>query len=228
MAWHEDRFIDRAGKIKQACDVCGIPMYLPPSKVGQYKTCSAACRKKRQSDIYAKRTKACGTCGERFVPRPRQLRAGHGIFCSQKCNKKSHAAMNSESAQILARDNWKKRHGISPIVKSGCLNQRWNGGPEAKRERDRLAGWPVQAARRAKANAKFTTGFIDWLGNKQKWKCACCRISIKTRRHIDHITPLKKGGAHERQNIQLLCPPCNMRKQAKDPITFMQEMGFLL
>jgi hypothetical protein len=29
-------------------------------------------------------------------------------------------------------------------------------------------------------------------------------------------------------NVQLLCPPCNLKKHAKDPIQFMQERGFLL
>lgn len=63
----------------------------------------------------------------------------------------------------------------------------------------------------------------------QKNKCACCRGSLKKYGyHIDHIIPLAKGGKHENANIQLLCPSCNVRKSAKDPIEFMQSKGYLI
>lgn len=63
---------------------------------------------------------------------------------------------------------------------------------------------------------------------KQKGKCACCRCDIRKSYHIDHIFPLSKGGEHSKQNIQLLCPPCNLAKHAKHPVDFMQERGFLI
>ena len=62
----------------------------------------------------------------------------------------------------------------------------------------------------------------------QKNKCACCRKSIKNEYHADHIVPLSKGGSNDKYNIQLLCAPCNLRKNAKDPIEFNQSLGLLL
>ncbi len=174
------------------------------------------------------RVVSCRTCGEKFVPRPRQIRLGHGIFCSQKCNEPSHQAMNAPDAQKLARERWKARHFVAPFVKSGPANPRWTGGPEAKRERDRLAGWPIQAARRAKTKNKFDAVFLQKLCELQKWKCACCGVSIRQKRHLDHIVPLSKGGLHHKLNVQFLCPPCNMKKHSKDPLDFMREQGFLL
>jgi hypothetical protein len=32
------------------------------------------------------RIRPCAVCGKLFIPRPAQLRRGHGRFCSQKCN----------------------------------------------------------------------------------------------------------------------------------------------
>ena len=62
----------------------------------------------------------------------------------------------------------------------------------------------------------------------QKGKCACCRLPLGDDYHLDHIMPVKLGGKNEDSNIQLLTSVCNMRKSAKDPIDFMQELGFLL
>ena len=62
----------------------------------------------------------------------------------------------------------------------------------------------------------------------QKHKCPVCRRDIGKEYHADHINPLARGGAHDRVNLQLLCPNCNLKKNAKDPIQFMQERGFLL
>ena len=30
--------------------------------------------------------------------------------------------------------------------------------------------------------------------------------------HIDHVVPLSRGGKNDLPNLQLLCPPCNLRK----------------
>ncbi len=37
-----------------------------------------------------------------------------------------------------------------------------------------------------------------------------------------------RGGPHRASNLQLLCMPCNRRKNARDPIDHMQSLGFLL
>lgn len=63
----------------------------------------------------------------------------------------------------------------------------------------------------------------------QTGKCACCRVSLaRVVTHLDHIQPLALGGSNTNGNMQLLCQPCNQSKHAKDPVTFMQERGFLL
>lgn len=61
----------------------------------------------------------------------------------------------------------------------------------------------------------------------QRGKCANCRKKLK-RHHVDHIVPIAKGGANVDCNAQLLCPTCNLKKHAKDPVAFAQEQGRLL
>lgn len=63
----------------------------------------------------------------------------------------------------------------------------------------------------------------------QGHRCAYCRADLrKTKRHVDHITPLATGGSNGRANLQYLCRPCNQSKSARDPIAFAQSIGLLL
>lgn len=67
------------------------------------------------------------------------------------------------------------------------------------------------------------------LAKLQRGKCAACGCALsKSGRHLDHIMPLAKGGANTDDNVQLLCPPCNLAKNAKHPIDWAQENGRLL
>jgi len=46
--------------------------------------------------------------------------------------------------------------------------------------------------------------------------------------HMDHIMPIALGGSNTDDNMQLLRKECNLQKQAKHPIDFMQSRGLLL
>lgn len=83
-------------------------------------------------------------------------------------------------------------------------------------------------ARKRNAEGKYSLGDIKRITLQQNNKCAYCSIELKKIRHIDHIIPLIKGGSNWPSNIQILCPSCNMRKQAKDPIDFARSLGKLI
>ncbi len=83
-------------------------------------------------------------------------------------------------------------------------------------------------ARRLNAPGTHTAQQIKDLLQKQSFRCAYCRKSIKSGYHVDHIIPLSRGGGNGVTNIQILCPHCNCSKNAKDPIHFAQQLGKLL
>lgn len=98
-------------------------------------------------------------------------------------------------------------------------------------ERVRLIARVTSATRRARVRQIGGSISVDQildLLNKQKFKCASCRISLKDGYHLDHINPISKGGSHSIDNAQLLCPPCNIGKGAKNPIEWANELGRLL
>jgi 5-methylcytosine-specific restriction endonuclease McrA len=88
-----------------------------------------------------------------------------------------------------------------------------------------------QQNRRARKRAnggKLSAGLTEKLFRLQRGKCACCGKPLGDDYHLDHRMPLALGGANDDSNMQLLTAKCNLQKQAKHPIDFMQSRGFLL
>lgn len=86
----------------------------------------------------------------------------------------------------------------------------------------------ARRARLLSAKGRHGPEDVERIKAMQKNKCASCKTSLKDGYHIDHIYPLSKGGSNWPDNLQLLCPPCNLQKSAKDPIEWANENGKLL
>jgi len=82
--------------------------------------------------------------------------------------------------------------------------------------------------RKSGGGGKHTRAQVRNLLVSQKYLCVVCRVNIKETYHADHIVPVSKGGSSNIDNIQLLCPECNVKKSNKDPMEFMQSKGFLV
>lgn len=74
---------------------------------------------------------------------------------------------------------------------------------------------------------RFTADDVAQLKKQQRNRCAACSTKL-TRYEVDHVRPVARGGSSEPHNLQLLCPPCNRSKGAKDPIEWAQSKGRLL
>ena len=98
-----------------------------------------------------------------------------------------------------------------------------------QKNKNRLRPSRKAAKAMRRAAGAIDAAVVSFLMNAQRGKCAVCKASIaEGPYHLDHIKPLARGGTNQRTNLQLLCPPCNLSKSAKDPIDFMQSRGFLL
>lgn len=72
-------------------------------------------------------------------------------------------------------------------------------------------------------------GWRESLTRKQNGFCVYCRGRLAlSRSHIDHITPVNQGGSNELENLQLLCPGCNLRKSDRTDIEFRYRYRSLL
>lgn len=246
LGWHALRFTADARKVAVACAECQRAMYLPASKVAMYRRCSSECNAATRRSAVERRRRDCETCGTTFVPRGVQISNGGGRFCSQACNTAGRDALQAPEAKARAKQRVRELIAAGEIVKPrGPAHHSWKGGSDAQKARRRDSG--KQAAgirayrkknphkvrefstrRRGRKLARLPYGTIPTIGKAQRWKCAICRVGVSAGYHVDHIVPLARGGAHEGRNLQLLCGTCNVRKSAKDPITYMQELGRLL
>ena len=60
----------------------------------------------------------------------------------------------------------------------------------------------------------ISNNIVEILLDKQNKLCNYCQVILE-KYHLDHIYPLSKGGLHDDDNLQLLCPSCNMKKGSK-------------
>lgn len=83
-------------------------------------------------------------------------------------------------------------------------------------------------ARALDAKGVYSAGDVQKILGLQRGMCAYCRVKVGERYHVDHIKPLSRGGSNWPENLQILCPSCNVKKWAHDPIDFAQKQGLLL
>ena len=90
---------------------------------------------------------------------------------------------------------------------------------EVKKEvatRGRIPHKPVRTARPDLVREYTRSIPPSWrkeILEKHDYKCAHCGEDLKiTGHHIDHKRPFTRGGTSTKENLQLLCPPCNSTK----------------
>lgn len=128
----------------------------------------------------------------------------------------AHPERVLEMSRRWVRDN-RAQHNASGV--RWAKNNREKASAIARNRRARIAA----------AEGSHTADHIDAIFEAQGRRCAYCRIRLSKRsRQVDHIVPLKMNGGNGPRNLQILCKSCNSSKNAKDPVSFAQSIGFLL
>ena len=235
-----------AGRTKKLCR-CGRWFTLPSCHAIRHKSCTAECLRHTRDMRKQQRARPCQECGKEFSPRTTQIRDGIGRFCSRSCS--SLAFCRTETRKERDKksgETYKKSLAAGKFtMASGPAHPQWTGGAAVARRRQvtsgkgkarsaryrranphRVAEWAQK--RSGKKTGRLPRGTVSLLFRRQRERCAFCASSIKGGYHVDHVMPMHLGGLHEPNNLQLLCPSCNVRKWALHPVEFAQRNGRLL
>lgn len=69
----------------------------------------------------------------------------------------------------------------------------------------------------SEAGGTFTRADVELQIRSQKGLCWHCGSPVGKNYHIDHLTPIARGGTNKPNNIVISCPRCNCSRQDKFP-----------
>lgn len=103
---------------------------------------------------------------------------------------KDHVRKTNKAWRYKNHSQWKKAHAL-----------------RTRNRRSKLKG----------ADGDFRFPDIIDVWNSQDGRCVYCAKQLgdspeERKYHIDHITPISRGGGNDPGNLQCLCPPCNLAK----------------
>jgi 5-methylcytosine-specific restriction endonuclease McrA len=168
------------------------------------------CRRGHIDNIYIS-SRLCVSCSRENDKLSRESRMGYFIEYQKRNPEKTKAAQakyrEAHKERIISRrselrDNPESRKKKAEYERARRQNRRAGGG-------------------------SICVDDISEIKNSQRNMCAECNAGI-TAFHVDHIIPIKLGGSSEKGNLQILCPTCNLKKGAKDPLDWAKENGRLL
>jgi 5-methylcytosine-specific restriction endonuclease McrA len=77
--------------------------------------------------------------------------------------------------------------------------------------------------RRKGAPGRFTRAHIDILFEDQEGLCLYCGAELGEPFHVEHMTPIARGGTNWPCNLCLACAPCNLAKGNKTAEEFLDQ-----
>lgn len=148
--------------------------------------------------------------------KPEKVKAANDIW--RKANLGKRRAYNT----IWRKANPKYRD--ANLERARAYNAKYSKShPEKRRIKEHN-----RRARKRNNGGRLSPNLAETLFKRQRGLCVCCKQPLGEDYHLDHIMPLSRGGKNEDFNIQLLTARCNLQKNAKHPIEFMQSRGLLL
>lgn len=101
--------------------------------------------------------------------------------------------------------------------KARAAVRRWN---QTHKPEKLIHSRRYKASKRA-ATGRHTLSEVWELVESQDWLCAYCEIPLFGEFHVDHMTPLSRGGSDDSMNLAIACADCNLRKGNKTAVEFM-------
>jgi 5-methylcytosine-specific restriction endonuclease McrA len=158
------------------------------------------------------------------IPRPPKLPPEHRRQYLAKWRKKNRARIRA------ATERYYRKHGVRICRQQAESRQTnraaWLAWSRDYRKRNQHKRNAATGQRRA-LKRQNTVGdpaaieaFYEWVRSAPLILCHHCGQPVpRQKRHVDHLVPLKRGGAHALSNLVPSCETCNCRKGARLIVT---------
>lgn len=201
------------------CQWCKKPVYSPPSR--EKKFCSMSCRdaaRRAERINEADETARCARCKQRR-PFADFVKAGNGLphsYCKPCSSEWFHERRGTPPEK---RKPYVAAFTVTAEEKKARIKAYGIG--YRKRNAEKIAMWNRLRRHKERAAGEIPHPYeIGAMLCAQDARCNYCD-ELLAAYHIDHKTPLSRGGTNDMENLQLLCPTCNMSKGAKTHEEFL-------
>lgn len=174
----------------------------------------------RTQEIDYSQSKECPNCHKVLPVGEFQISNGlvktYCLTCTTLLRKAHYSRNKEHEARIAKRYRDENKEFVATIYRNYRLQ---HVDPGRMRSRMRHA---------RKRNYQGVVEKVDTqlIRTLQQGLCVYCGADLADGYHIDHIMPLSKGGQHTQENVQLLCPSCNLSKGPKHPDVYEAQIGF--
>ncbi len=150
-----------------------------------------------------------------------EKRAKSGLRASCKLCRKEYARKYNEAnceARREGRREYARKYNEANPEKAREANREYReANPEKERERSRKR----RALKRGAEHEPYTEAELNEMWYEQDGVCFYCYTPLFGHYHVEHMTPLCRGGADKLDNLCLACPTCNLRKNSKTAEEFI-------
>lgn len=174
-----------------------------------------------EQDPDAPTEKACSKCGEvksleQFY-KNKNGKFGRKSICGSCCADYQRKMREDEPLRAKSYGaRWRANNREYTIEKSRAD---YEANPAAAKAR-----WHKRRALLKGADGTHSAEDVERINAAQCFECVYCGASTATKKSVDHIIPLSRGGSNWPDNIQILCPRCNRAKWDRTD----EEFRFLL
>jgi 5-methylcytosine-specific restriction endonuclease McrA len=137
---------------------------------------------------------------------------------------RAYYAEHSEAAAKASQVYYEKNKDYIQEVQRVCRENKLTA--EDRNRRARKAVERLNRKHRVRSGGKVSKGLFALLYFRQQGGCVYCGKNLDTGFHRDHIMPIALGGSNTDDNMQLLCPECNIAKGARYPNEYEDSIGF--
>ncbi len=207
------------------CKHCGTMLYSYPSRLRLH--CGYACRAAAQRAQRVNETDGTARCArcEAWKPRADFVTGRDGAphsYCKLCSSEWFH---ERRGTPVEKRKPYVAQHRDAEIAAQRRKEQSRRYRQENKEKialLNRLRGLKNRGAGPMPPKVE-----LEAMKCLQDFQCIYCRASLLPAFHIDHKTPVSRGGGNDLENFQLTCPTCNMKKSARTHEEYSRIVGYV-